>query len=216
MIFTFDTMSIIAKQIQRSNIITVYADGSIRLPEPSAVFAAYPGESGKGAVFSDNAAMATRIFEFPAVGFMWIFEPNRIRLEDKKFRTPDESKLASEFHRVFNALSFNTQPIAHGFNYDIIYRTDSVIPTGEIMQNFIRTDAIEDVRDFGWQYSLAKEKGKRLETYFFKAISPIEYSVHANFQANEPGLPKEKELQEHFKRGYSDVDNGLKHMAHQA
>lgn len=209
-------MSIIAKQIQRSNIVCVFPEGATKLPEPSIVFAAYPGEAGKGGLFSDNAAVMTRIFEFPAVGYMWIFEPNRVRLEDKKFRAPDDSKLAHELLRVLGVLSPNAHPVAHGFNYDIIYRTDAVIPTKEIMKNFVTASTIEEVADFGWQYSLAKEKGKRLETYFFKAISPIEYSVHANFQTNEPGLPKEKELQERFKKGYADVDNGLKHMAHPA
>ena len=209
-------MSIVAKQIQRSNIVFAYAEGSVRAPEPAAVMATYPGEAGKGAQFSDNPAMVTRIFEFPAAGYMWIFEPNRVRLEDKKFRTPDESKLSYELNRVLAAIGWTAQPVAYGFNYDIIYRTDVVIPTGEIMKNFITPLAIEGVKDFGWQYTLAKDKGRLLETYFFKAVSPIEYSVHANFQVNEAGLPKEKELDAQFKRGYVDVDNGLNYMAHKA
>ena len=209
-------MSIVAKQIQRSNIVVAYADGAVRLPEPATVFSAYPGEGGKGALFSDNAAMATRIFEFPTTGFMWIFEPSRVRLEDKKFRSPEDSKLAQELHRVLAVLGWTAVPVAYGFNYDIIYRTDVVIPAGEIMQNFLKPETIESIKDFGWQYTLAKEKGKRLETYFFKAVSPIEYSVHANFHINEAGLPKEKDLHEQFKRGYADVDNGLSHMAHKA
>lgn len=206
-------MEIIAKQIQRSNIVLAFAEGSLALPEPSAVFAAYPGDAAKGSLFSDNAPGGVRVFEFPSQGLMWVFEPSRIRLEDKKFRTPDASKLAHEIVRVVRLLYPKASPIARGSNYDIIYRMASVIPTGLIMANFLRPEAVEEVRDFGWQYTLAKEKGKRLETYFFKAVSPIEWSIHANFHWNEPGLPTEESLQKEFESSYAASDKALRHMS---
>jgi hypothetical protein len=205
-------MNIIAKQIRSSNMILAFADNSLVLPEPSLVFSAYHGDASKGSMFSDNTATGTRIFEFPTQGIMWIFEPSRIRLEDKKSRTPDVSKLGHEMARVVQILYPKAAPTARGVNYDIIYRMDSVIPTGLIMANFLKPEAIEEVKDFGWQYTLAKEKGKKTETYFFKAASPIEWAIHANFHQNEPGLPKGEVMQKEFETSYVSADRSLNHM----
>ncbi|MEK7641692.1 MAG: hypothetical protein AAB365_01735 [Patescibacteria group bacterium] len=205
-------MTITAKHIQRSNIIVTFPDGTLRLPEAAQIFALYTGEAAKGSVFSDTPSMATRVFEFPVPGLQWVFEPNRIRIEDKSARQPSESRLAYELHRVLAVLYPDRKPAAYGFNYDSIYRVDTVIPTGEIMKSFLKPSAVEDVADFGWQYTLSKDKGKRTETYFFKVVSPIEYSVHANFHYNETVLPKSGDLQSGFERSYADVDESLAHM----
>lgn len=206
-------MNVTAKHVQRSNIIVTFPDGSLRLPEAAQIFALYTGDVAKGSVFSDTPSMATRVFEFPVAGLQWIFEPNRIRIEDKSARQPSESRLAHELHRVIDALYPGIKPAAYGFNYDTIYRIDTVIPARDIMSAFLKPTTVEDVVDFGWQYTLAKEKGKRSETYFFKAVSPIEYSVHANFHFNESVLPRSEDLQAAFERRYADMDEGLKHIS---
>ncbi|MEN9913171.1 MAG: hypothetical protein RLY66_579 [Candidatus Parcubacteria bacterium] len=205
-------MNITAKHIQRSNIVVTFADGALRLPEAAQMFALYTGEAAKGSVFSDTPSMATRVFEFPVPGLQWIFEPDRIRIEDKSIRSPKESSLAQELHRVISALYPDRKPAAYGFNYDMIYRMDVVIPTQEIMKSFVKPVFLEEVASFGWQYTLTKDKGKRTQTYFFKAVSPIEYSVHANFHYNDPTLPKSADLQTAFERAYADADESLTHM----
>lgn len=202
-------MKITAKHIQRSNIMMVYADGVLKIPEAAQVFSLYSGKDTQGSVFSDTPSMATRIFEFPVPGFQLIFEPGRFRLEDKLNRQPKESRLAHEVHRILGALYPGISPTAYGFNYDMIYRMDTVVPIQEIMASFLKPATLESVKDFGWQYTLSKDKGKRSETYFFKNVSPIEYSVHANFHFNETVLPKSDDLQAAFERRYADADESV-------
>ncbi|KND48271.1 MAG: hypothetical protein AB197_00660 [Parcubacteria bacterium C7867-002] len=206
-------MTITAKHIQRSNIIVTYPDNSLPLPEASQMFALYPGDISKGSIFSDTPSLMTRIFEFPSIGVQWIFEPSRIRIEDRMIRQPGDSKLAHELLRVLEVLYLNMHPSAYGFNYDIIYRVNPIIPTREIMESFVDSASLEDIKDFGWQYTLAKDKGRRTETYFFKAVSPIEYSIHANFHFNETTLPSNTELQAAFEKKYISTDDSLLHMS---
>lgn len=205
-------MTITAKHIQRSNIMLIYPVGTLKLPEPTEVFSLYSGKDASGSIFSDTPSLGTRIFEFPVPGFQIIFEPDRLRLEDKSSRQPKESRLALEMQRIITALYPAINPTAFGFNYDIIYRLDTVVPTREIMSGFLRESLLEEIKDFGWQYTLNKDKGKRAETYFFKVVSPIEYGVHANFHFNRSDLPKSNDLQMMFERSYADVDESINHI----
>ncbi len=202
-------MNITAKHIQRSNIVVTFAPGSITLPEASQIFSLYNAEQTKGATFSDTPSMMTRVFEFPVVGLQWVFEPTKIRLEDKMNRPPRDSRLAYELRRLLATLYPDRTPQAYGFNYDMIYRIDAAIPIKEIMGAFVKSSTLEDVKEFGWQYTVVKEKGKRAETYFFKMVSPIEYGVHANFHYNESILPKADDLQAAFERKYADADESV-------
>jgi hypothetical protein len=127
-------------------------------------------------------------------------------------RSPKDARLAHEMRRLLTALYPDKQPEAYGYNYDMIYRVDTVIPVKEIMGSFLKSSATEEVKDFGWQYTLSKEKGKRAETYFFKMVSPIEYGVHANFHFNESILPKTEDLQASFEKKYADADESLMHI----
>lgn len=205
-------MNITAKHIQRSNIIVTFPQGAISLPEASQIFGLYSADQVKGSTFNDTPSMATRIFDFPVIGLQWIFEPMKIRLEDKLSRSPKDAKLAHEMKRLLAALYPNSSPNAYGFNYDMIYRIDTVIPIKEIMGSFLKPSSLEKVKEFGWQYTLVKDKGKRAETYFFKMVSPIEYGVHANFHFNESVLPKNDDLQALFERKYADVDESLAYI----
>lgn len=205
-------MTITAKHIQRSNIMLVYPAGTLKLPEPTEVFNLYSGKDASGSVFSDTPSLGTRIFEFPVPGFQIVFEPDRLRLEDKSSRQPKDSRLASELQRIITALYSAMRPTAFGFNYDIIYRLDAVVPVREIMSGFLKPSLLEDIKDFGWQYTLNKNKGKQSETYFFKVVSPIEYGVHANFHFNESELPKSNDLQTMFERCYTEVDESINHI----
>jgi hypothetical protein len=206
-------MNITAKQIQRSNVVFVFDRNSVSLPEAAQVFALYPGPGSKGALFSDNTSMATRVFDFPEIGYQIVCEPDKIRLEDKKSRTPDVSKLGVEMVRIITALYPNATPIAYGFNYDMIYRTSVVIPMLDIMSHFLKHQTVEQVKDFGWQYTVSAPKSKNSETYFFKAVSPIELSVHANFHFGEYVPHKSTMIQSAFERGYKDADDGLAHTS---
>lgn len=206
-------MNITAKHIQRSNIVVTFPTGTISLPEASQIFSLYNAEQARGSTFSDTPSMMTRVFEFPVVGLQWVFELSKIRLEDKMNRSPKESRLANELHRLLAALYPEKKLQAYGFNYDMIYRIDTVIPVKETMASFLKSTATEDVKEFGWQYTLVKEKGRRSETYFFKTVSPIEYGVHANFHYNGSELPKSDDLQDAFERKYADADESVMNIS---
>lgn len=205
-------MNITAKQPERSNIICVFPKGSLVLPEPAKLFSVYTQGDIAGSQYSDNGVMGVRVFEFPALGLQWVFEPDRIRIEDRRHRSADESKLGQEIVRVIAALYPNAAPTAYGFNYDILYRMDNVIPLRDVMAHFVKTSTLENVQDFGWQYSLSFDKGARTEMYFFKVVTPIEFSIHANFHFNRQGLPTGEFMQTAFAKGYADADQSLKHM----
>lgn len=205
-------MNTTAKHIQRSNVIVTFVPGATSLPEASQIFGLYSQEQAKGSTFLDTPSMSTRIFEFPVIGLQWVFEPAKIRLEDKMNRTPKDSRLAHEMRRLIGALYPEKKSTAYGFNYDMIYRVDTVIPVAEVMGSFLKPSTLEDVKEFGWQYTLVKDKGKRAETYFFKMISPIEYGVHANFHYNETVVPKADDFQAAFERGYIDADESMHHI----
>ncbi len=66
--------------------------------------------------------------------------------------------------------------------------------------------AIDFVKDFGWQFTLSKQKGRKLETYFFKAVSPIELRVHANFHFSDHEFGSPKDLQEQFEKCYNNIN----------
>ena len=206
-------MNITAKQIERSNAVLVFKEGTFAPPEPAELFSLYSADGVKGSLFSDNASSATRVFQFPALGFTWVFEPNRARIEDNRHRPPDESRLVAELLRMVTKLRPQAVSTMHGFNYDIIYRMDTVIAVGDVMSRFLRPEMVENVKDFGWQYTISKEKSKRLETYFFKVVSPIEYAVHANCHFNEPGLPRETDMTKSFIQEYKVVDEAINHIS---
>jgi hypothetical protein len=137
-----------------------------------------------------------------------MFEPDKVRLDDEAFRRPAESKLADEFVRVTHALGAK-KPAAVGFNFDIIFKTDVVIPMKEIMSNFLGDEEAERVKDFGWQYSVSRHKGAKTELYFFKAVSPLELGVHVNVQFQGADIPDGKNLQRLFEECYTDIDKTI-------
>jgi len=205
-------MNIVAKQINRSNIMFIFKEGTIQLPEPSVMMSLYPKEAGKNAMYSDHPAMSMRIFEFPARNLQWVFEPSRVRIEDKGHRDPDVSKLGPEAHRVLSALYPKASYLQHGFNYDAIYRADNVIPIMDIMKSFLKPAAVDGLKDFGWQYTLADKKHGDSRTFFMKAVSPVEIAVQANFHFAEPGFPEGEELQKEFEKRYDESDSCIRDM----
>lgn len=202
-------MNIISKQIEMSNVVTVFGD-KFFLPSPAHFMSLFGQEGLKGSNFVDDTAMRIVVFEMPALKFRYVFENKRFRIEETGFRYPDESKCAIEMHRIIESLYKNIPTLAFGFNYDAIFKFDNVIPQREIMGNFIKKEKLDYLKDFGWQFSLEKEKGKKLETYFIKAVSPIELRVHANFHFNQATATLAEEFQVKLENSYKKMDEMLK------
>jgi hypothetical protein len=197
-------MIISGKYIERSNVVCVFSNN--QLVDIQQLLPCYSEEQRRGSNFADDHIMRVRVLDLPALGLKWIAEPGRLRLEEERAREPMDSKIAKEMHRVIFCIFGSEKPSAYGFNFDVVYRASQVIPQQDILRCFIKTDDQELVKDFGWQYTLAREKGKWSETYFFKVISPIEISMHVNNHFVGGGFPTEEEIQATFEKCYSDID----------
>ena len=205
-------MNIISKQIEMSNTVAVFGD-KFFLPSPAHFMSLFDHNGLKGSNFVDDTAMRLIVFEMPALKFRYVFENKRFRIEETGFRYPEESRCVVEMHRIIESLYKNVPTLAFGFNYDVIYKFDHIIPQREIMGNFIKGDKHDYIKDFGWQFTLEKEKGKKLETYFFKAVSPIELRVHTNFHFNDKADFRSEEFQNKFEHYYKKIDEVFKDFA---
>ncbi len=207
-------MNIIAKNVQRSNIVVVYDKKNLCETSPQDVFSLYSGENLQGSNFHDAPVMDLKIFTFPRRRLKIVFEKNRMRLEDETKEDPFSSKLGAEAHRIHSNLFQKVNSLAFGFNYDIFYRFDEVIPQREIMKQFLKETALEELNDFGWQFTLRKEKSKKSETYFFKVISPLEIALHVNYHFNQPLPLSQEKLQEFFEKCYNDTDKIIQFLSY--
>ena len=205
-------MNITAKQIERSNIVYLFPTGTFSPPDAVDFFRLHTESQRKGANFVDDPALRLRLFDLAALKYKWTFEPDKIRLDDQGFRQPVDSKMATEFVRVVSAVS-KRKPSAVGFNYDIIFKTDTVIPMKDIAATFIGDEEAERVRDFGWQYSVTRHKGAKAETYFFKAVSPLELAVHVNVHFQGTDIPEEKNLERLFEECYTAIDTAIERLS---
>ena len=202
----------VAKQIEMANGVAVFGERFF-LPEPGIFIGLFSPEEMKGANFADDPVMRLKVFDLPAKKMKYIFEGDRLRIEDYGFREPTDSQLGSELFRVAHAIYDKLQPKAFGFNYDTIYRFDSIIPQVEILGKFIAPSMQEQVKDFGWQYTLMKDRGRNLETFFFKAVSPIEIRIHANYHFNEGVFSSPEKIQQQFEKCYTAIDEVIERMA---
>ncbi|MEK7505382.1 MAG: hypothetical protein AAB597_00590 [Patescibacteria group bacterium] len=197
-------MNITARQMEGSSAVAV-SKSAIILPEPGMVFALFPKEGG-GARYFDNPAMSVRAFHFPEAKLRLIFESQRVRLEDTGNRQPAESQLGETLCATIKTLFPQTRNNfnRHGFNYDINFRYDNVIPQNNIIGTFLPPKLQGAVTHFGWQFTIGKNKGRRRETYFCKVVSPIEMQVLANIEIDEE-LGEEKTAGERFRKCYTEA-----------
>lgn len=199
-------MNITAKQIEKSNAVIVFPKGISAVPETGAFYGLQNEQAIKGSGFSDDQTLGFRLFDLPALKYKYVFEAGRMMVEDTGFRKPEEAGCAKEIYRIWSGLSSHVKPAAYGFNFDLVYRTDAVIPQREILKPFLKERLQDNVRDFGWQFSLTKDKGRITELYFFKVVSPLEISVHANFHFVGGDIPDAKAFQALMDKCYTDMD----------
>lgn len=191
--------------------VAVSTRGSLPLPEPGAVFALFPASS-QGAKYFDDPALGVRAFTLPAENLRVIFERMRLRIEDTASRRVEDLPLGTLLEKLTSALFPKGTFDRHGFNYDVVYRYDQMIPDRKVLSSFVADDMLEDVSHFGWQFTLSKEKGKRRETYFCKVISPLEIEVLANIEFDKQ-LPGGEDAQRAFVASYQESQAMLESIA---
>ncbi len=200
-------MNIIGKSPQHSNVVFVSSkQDSMPALDVGTMYSLFPGDAARNSSLIDDAAMGFKIFSFPNHRVRIIQEQNRVRIEDISAKNPEESKIGEEAHRIIRALFPPRSFQSYGFNFDVYFRFDNVIPQREILSNFLSAEKLEDVRNFGWQFTIHPQKDDRKSTYFFKVISPIEIALHANVH-HENGIPNSaEELQKACEKNYQDID----------
>lgn len=203
-------MQITARQPVETTIVAVAAGRTLSLPEPAAVFNLFP-EGTPGATYFDDAALGVRAFTVPHQKLRLTFERMRVRVEDTGSRQVADMPLAEVMARLIEQLYPPRSFVRYGFNYDVVYRYDQVLPSREVLGAFLKPDMIEDVSHFGWQCTITRDKGKRRETYFFKFISPLELQVLANLEFDRP-LPDAEALAEELRTGYTDSQKILEQL----
>lgn len=206
-------MRIIAKSIQRANIVFVLEPKDFSLPDTATVVALFPQSAHAGSNFLDDAALKLRLFNFPALKMKIVCEEHRLRVEDESGEEPQASGKGREAGRIYRALFPKVQTAGYGFNYDIFYRFDGVIPQRDILQELVAPDIIDDIEGFSWQFTLKNPKAKSRETYFFKVISPLEIALHVNFHFPGPAPRGDGELQALYEKCYNGADAIFSHFS---
>ncbi len=204
-------MAIVARTLEGSTLVAVTPAPPLGTPDPSRLFALYTGQESAGARFLDDTALGIRVFSFPALDLRIIFEPTRIRIEATSAKKPNESKLATHMTRIIKEFYPKMPFTRYGFNYDITYQYDVVIPQRHIIGAFFDDETVDRTTHFGWQATLAKDKGRRRETYFCKVVSPLELRVLSNIEF-EQSFPLTAASQDAFERCYSEAGDIVEHM----
>lgn len=204
-------MAIIARTLEGITCVAVTAAPPLGMPDPARVLSHFSKPDQAGARYLDDAALGVRVFTFPQVELRLIFEPSRVRVEAMKPRKPDELKLAE----ILSTLVYDLYPKMpfprYGYNYDITYQYDAVIPQQHVIGAFLDKETTDKTTHFGWQFTIQKDKGKRKETYFMKVTSPLEMRTMANIEF-DAALPKAKESQAAFVKCHMDAQGIAEHV----
>lgn len=200
-------MKITARQPHEITAVAVSTKTRLPLPEPQALFALFPN-LGEGAQYFDDPALGVRSFILPRAQIRITFERIRMRVEDTASRRVEDLALGETLGMLAESLYPKGTFDRFGFNYDVVYRYDDVIPSRDVMGAFIRAENLEEVSHFGWQFTLTKEKGKRRETYFCKVVSPLEIQILANVELDR-AFPVRAELQKLFVSSYEEAQRVL-------
>ena len=204
-------MAIVARNLESVSAVAV-AGETLPLPDPAAVFAHFSGPLSKGARMLDDTALNLRSFLLPALDLRVIFEPTRIRFEALSAKKPAEQPLGERLAATIAAVYPGRPFPRFGFNYDIAYQYDAVIQQRAILGAFLDKETIEDATHFGWQFSLAKDKNRRRETYFCKVVSPLELRIMSNIELDQALPADPKAAQALYERCYTECQGIVEHL----
>lgn len=186
---------ITSRSLHHSNIAFVFDEHGFSLPDPAAVAALYGGERARGAQFLDDPAMRTKILILPALKIRITLEGTRLRIDDESQEEPEKSNFLAEALFVYQRLSGIGKLIGFGFNLDVYFRFNNVLPVSDAFEYFFGRDFLKyaDLRAFGVQFTL--ERAKKyikdlpvpvignigiLDTVFVKVPAPLEIAMHIN------------------------------------
>jgi len=205
-------MAITAKSLHHLNIVCVYSDVGFHTPENGAFASLYSGSDAKGSRFIEDPVLQTKMLVLPEAKIKVTLEGRRLRVDDDSDKEPKDSRVVRDLIAIQAKLFGTTAQLAgFGFNYDIVYRFNTVIPIQALFKHFFGEKALETqtLRDIGMQFVLEDKKRQIVDTWFVKVVSPLELAVHLNRHFNRKALPKESDLVTLFSDCYTKDTDAL-------
>jgi hypothetical protein len=109
---------------------------------------------------------------------------------------------------VYSKLFKQVKLTAIGFNFDIMYRFDKIIPSEYLFKHFADEKILKKAKlfDLGLQFALNRDGGKTQEVVFIKIPSELELAVHYNYHFAADELPSEAKLKQIYDKAYLQID----------
>jgi hypothetical protein len=202
------------KSLSQSNIIFVVDPQKTTAPENRDFVDLFGSADSAGSQFVDDPVIRSKFMVIPRLKLRVTLENVRLRIDDDSKTAPGSSILIHEAVRIFSKLFKQSQPTAIGFNFDIMYRFEKMIPTDYLFKHFADEKMLKKgkLSDFGIQFALDREGGKSQEVVFLKVPSPLELAVHYNYHFPVRELWKEDKLQKQFEQSYEQIDEIIEHL----
>lgn len=201
---------ITSKSLFSSNIAFIFNEKNFSQPENGQFASLFGGEKAKGAKFIDDPIIKAKVLILPNAGLKLTLKNRRMMIDDQTAKNPKESSLIAEAKDIVDKLFKNQTLDGFGFNFDVYYRFNNVIPIRDIFEHFFGEEMLKkkDLRDFGFQFTLEK-KGGILDVYFLKITAPLELAVHFNRHFPKKELPNLDDLRQMFENCYNEMDEAI-------
>ena len=203
---------ITSKSIYHANAAILFKGEGFHTPDNSEFAALYKGTQATGARFLDDPFLNAKILILPELKTRIVLERSRLRVEDESQDDPKKSNAIANLFHVYEQLFKNEKIEAYGFNFDIFYRFNTLIPIKEIYNSMFKGQPGEgrDLLDVGIQYTFDNQKEKYKEVWFTKVVSPLELAVHINRHFDRRKLPIHTDMKDQFVETYEEADKVVK------
>lgn len=206
-------MAVTSKSLHHSNVVIVFSDTGFRSPEIGELASLYSGEDARGARFIEDPVLQTKLLALPKLNIKITIEGMRLRVDDDLGNDPKEARIIRDLLMTKKKLFSDTKVTGFGFNYDVYYKFNNIIPIRDIFENFFNKEVLggKELRDIGVQFTVESGGGKIVDTWFFKIVSPLELAVHLNRHFSQSTIPTEKEIARLFENCYNrEIDEVIK------
>ncbi len=206
-------MTINSKSLYHSNIVFTFSNNAVLAPDNAEFFALFNSDQTKGANFMEDPILKTKVLNLPQLKIQIVWEPTRLIIEDLSREENNSKNITQWAFLVVKKFLDKERVLNFGFNFDVNYRFRDMIGMKEAFLNIVDEKVLEksDLRDWGCQFTLEKEGGKRQERYFLKITSPLEIMAHINchFESKEIN---ESRLNSLFDKCYNEIDEVMQNL----
>lgn len=151
---------ITSKSLFNSNIAFIFNEKNFSQPENEQFASIFGGEKARGAKFIDDPVIKAKVLILPNASLKLTLENRRLLIDDQAAKEPKESFLIEEASGIIDKLFKNQTLDSFGFNFDVYYRFNNVIPIKNIFEYFFGEKLLKknDLRDFGFQFTSVDNK----------------------------------------------------------